>query len=89
MHFAYKLSFQRWRPVSAGRLPAESGRGISVFGHAGAILFYAGDLSPSCLYRRAGYYESASVWREIWAKVRRSASKSTVSILALGGDGGL
>ncbi len=64
------------------QVPAESGRGISVFGHAGAILFYAGAIA-FLLYRRAGYYESATVWREIWAKARRSASKSTVSILAL------
>ena len=64
------------------QVAAESGRGISVFGHAGAILFYAGGIA-FLLYRRAGYYESAGVWREIWAKVRRSASKSTVSILAL------
>ncbi|MYD09063.1 MAG: L-lactate permease [Chloroflexi bacterium] len=64
------------------QVSAESGRGISVFGHAGAILFYAGGIA-FLLYRRAGYYESADVWREIWTKVRRSASKSTVSILAL------
>ncbi len=64
------------------QVPAESGRGISVFGHAGAILFYAGAIA-FLLYRHAGYYESATVWREIWANVRRSASKSTVSILAL------
>ena len=64
------------------QVPTESGRGISVFGHAGAILFYAGVIA-FLLYRRAGYYESQSVWREIWAKVRRSASKSTISILAL------
>ncbi len=61
---------------------AESGRALSIFGHAGAILFYAGALS-FLLYRRAGYYESASVWGEIWSKVRRSAQKSTISILAL------
>ena len=64
------------------QVPAESGRGISVFGHAGAILFYAGGIA-FLLYRRAGYYESQSVWRDIWAKVRRSASKSTISIFAL------
>jgi len=64
------------------RIPAESGRSISVFGHAGAILFYAG-LIAFQLYRRAGYYEPHNVLREIWGKVRRSASKSTVSILAL------
>ena len=64
------------------QVPAESGRKISVFGHAGAILFYAG-MVAFLLYRRAGYYESSSVWREIWTKVRKSASKSTISILAL------
>ncbi len=64
------------------QVPAESGRKISVFGHAGAILFYAGVIA-FLLYRRAGYLEKPSVWREIWAKVRKSASKSTISILAL------
>ena len=62
--------------------PAESGRVISVFGHAGAILFYAG-LIAFLLYRAAGYFESPTVWLEIWTKVRKSALKSTVSILAL------
>ncbi len=61
---------------------AESGRAISVFGHAGAILFYAGVVA-FLLYRAAGYFESATVWREIWAKVGKSALKSTISILAL------
>ncbi len=63
-------------------VPAESGRAISIFGHAGAILFYAG-LIAFLLYRRAGYFESPAVWSEIWRKVRRSAVKSTVSIMAL------
>lgn len=63
-------------------VPAESGRVISVFGHAGAILFYAG-LIAFLLYRAAGYFESPTVWTEIWRKVRRSAVKSTISILAL------
>ncbi len=63
-------------------VPAESGRAISIFGHAGAILFYAG-LIAFLLYRRAGCFESSAVWSEIWRKVRRSAVKSTVSIMAL------
>ena len=63
-------------------MPAESGRSISVFGHAGAILFYAG-LTAFLLYKRAGYFERADVWREIWRKVSKSALKSTISILAL------
>ena len=61
---------------------AEGGRALSVFGHPGSILFYAG-LLAFLLYRRAGYYESPTVWREIWANVSKSARKSTISILAL------
>ena len=60
----------------------ETGRVISIFGHAGAILFYAG-CCAFLLYRRAGYYEDAHIWQEIWAKVRLSARKTTISILAL------
>ena len=63
-------------------MPQESGRSISIFGHAGAILFYAGGIAY-LLYRRAGYYESTDSWRRIWRKVGRSALKSTLSILAL------
>ena len=63
-------------------VPQELGRAISVFGHAGAILFYAGCIS-FLLYRQAGYYESDGVWGKIWLSVRKSAVKSTVSILAL------
>ena len=63
-------------------VPGEFGRGISVFGHAGAILFYAGCIA-FLLYRRAGYYERDDALRLIWRKVNGSASKSTISILAL------
>lgn len=68
-------------------VPAEMGRSISIFGHPGAILFYAGFLS-FFLYQRAGYYEKPKqgedgVWISIWKKVRKSAIKSTISILAL------
>ncbi|MCY3798104.1 MAG: L-lactate permease [Chloroflexi bacterium] len=61
---------------------AESGRVISVFGHAGAILFYAG-LSAFLMYRAAGYFDSPSVWRDIWRQVRKSALKTTIAIFAL------
>lgn len=63
-------------------VPAESGRGISIFGHAGAILFYAGAIA-FLLYKRANYFEHDDAWRVIWRKVSKSAVKSTVSILAL------
>ena len=77
-----EIEFPAVATAFAWQVPAESGRVISVFGHAGAILFYAG-LLAFLLYRQAGYYESPTVWRDIWAKVRRSALKSTISILAL------
>ncbi len=77
-----EIAFPAVATAYGWQTPAESGRVISLFGHAGAILFYAG-LIAFLLYRRAGYYESAAVWGEIWRKVRRSAAKSTISILAL------
>ena len=64
------------------QVPAETGRNISILGHAGAILFYAGVISY-LLYRRAGYYQGRAAWGIIWGKVRKSALKSTISILAL------
>jgi len=64
------------------QVPAESGRVISVFGHAGAILFYAGCLA-FFLYWRAGAYPSLGKWGDIWSKVNRSARNTTVSILTL------
>ncbi len=63
-------------------VPAEAGRSISIFGHPGAILFYAGVLS-FFMYQRANYYEEDGIWGKIWGKVRKSATKSTISILAL------
>lgn len=80
------LSIQIQFPAVATALgwqvPLEAGREISVFGHPGAILFYAAMIS-FLLYRRLGCYQHQAVWREIWGKVRQSALKPTVSILAL------
>ena len=64
------------------RTSAETGRKISLFGHPGALLCYASVIS-FLLYRRVGYYQHETVWREIWRKVGQSARKPTVSILAL------
>ena len=64
-----KLEFPAVATSLGWATPAETGRVISVFGHAGAILFYAG-LIAFLLYRAAGYYESPTVWRDIWRKVR-------------------
>jgi len=63
-------------------VPMELGRKISVFGHPGAILFYAAVIS-FLLYRRVGYYSSEAVWGDIWGQVRQSALKPTISILGL------
>lgn len=63
------------------QVPSETGRAISIFGHPGAILFYAGVLS-FVLYQRAGYYEDGA-WVTIWQKVKKSAIKTTISIFAL------
>jgi len=77
-----QIDFPAVATAQGWQTAAEAGRRISVFGHAGAILFYAG-LIAYLLYRAAGYFESESVWREIWSKVRVSALKTTISILAL------
>ncbi len=77
-----EIAFPAVSTALGWHVEAETGRVISLFGHAGAILFYAG-LCAFLLYRRAGYYESRFVWSEIWLKVRISAQKSTISILAL------
>ncbi|MCY3715986.1 MAG: L-lactate permease [Chloroflexi bacterium] len=76
LHFPAVATTHGWE------VPAESGRGISLFGHAGAILFYAG-LVAFLLYKRANYFERDDAWQVIWRKVSKSALKSTVSILAL------
>jgi len=77
-----QLQFPAVATAHGWEAPAESGRGISIFGHAGAILFYAGAIA-FLLYKRANYFERDDAWRAIWRKVSRSAMKSTVSILAL------
>ena len=77
-----RLQFPAVATTLGWEVPAETGRVISIFGHPGAILFYAGVLS-FLLYQRAGYYEQDDVWMKIWRNVKKSAIKSTVSILAL------
>lgn len=77
-----QMDFPEVATAFGWQVPAQSSRAISLFGHAGAILFYAG-LIAFALYKRAGYFEKPSVWRQIWRKVSKSAMKSTVSILAL------
>ena len=62
-----QLEFPAVATALGWTVPAETGRAISVFGHAGAILFYAG-LIAFLLYRAAGYFESPTVWRDIWTR---------------------
>lgn len=76
-----KIQFPAVSTSFGWEVPSELGRKISIFGHPGAILFYAGILS-FLLYQRAGYYE-AGAFKNIWQKVIKSAVKSTISILAL------
>ena len=76
------LMFPAVETAFGWHVPTETGRAISIFGHAGAILFYAGGIAY-LLFLRAGYYDNPDSWRRIWTKVRRSALKSTISILAL------
>jgi len=76
-----RIGFPAVQTALGWQTPAETGRVISVFGHPGAILLYAG-LLAFLLYRRAGYYEPGA-FGHIWGSVRRSAVKSTVSILTL------
>lgn len=80
--FLIRVEFPAVSTAYGWQTPQELGRVISVFGHAGAILFYAGCIA-FLVYRRAGYYPDDGVWALIWSNVRRSAMKSTISIFAL------
>nr|NIN64806.1 L-lactate permease [Anaerolineae bacterium]NIN95009.1 L-lactate permease [Anaerolineae bacterium]NIQ78048.1 L-lactate permease [Anaerolineae bacterium] len=57
---------------------AGTGRTISVFGHAGALLGYT-CLIAYFIYRRAGLYQPGTV-RRIWQRTLRSAVPSSIGI---------
>lgn len=78
-----RINFPAVSTAFGWAVPAETGRVISIFGHPGALLFYAGVLSY-LLYQRAGYLKDGA-FKTIWGSVRKSAVKSTISILALVG----
>lgn len=63
--------------------PAGPGRRISLFGHAGAMLFYTSALAYA-LYRRLGYYPPGAA-RRIGQGVVSSAARSSVGIVAMVG----
>jgi len=62
---------------------AGTGRTISIFGHAGALLAYTSVIAY-LLYRRSGHY-SAGVLRRIAANTLRSAVRSSIGIVFLVG----
>ena len=63
--------------------PAESGRSINLFGHAGVLLFYSTVLSY-LLFRWKGYYRPGAVER-IARKTVRRAVRSSVGIATMVG----
>lgn len=58
-----------------------TGRSVSIFGHAGALIGYASFLS-FLIYRRAGRYQARTGWQIIRQSIKKSR-KSTLSILSL------
>ncbi len=63
--------------------PAEEGRSINIFGHAGALLTYA-SLVTYLIFRRRGYYEKGAVGR-IAHSVVRKALRSSLGTAAMVG----
>ena len=63
--------------------PAETGRTINLFGHAGALLFYTSLLSYLFLWRQ-GYYRPGAVKRILHKTVRR-AVRSSIGIATMVG----
>jgi lactate permease len=63
--------------------PAQTGRTINLFGHAGALLFYASVLSYLLLHRK-GYYRPGALGRIAQSTVRR-AVRSSIGIATMVG----
>jgi len=63
--------------------PAEAGRSINLFGHAGALLFYT-TLPSYLLLRRKGYYRPGAVGRILRSTVQR-ATRSSIGIATMVG----
>lgn len=64
--------------------PAEAGRSIPVFRHAGAVLLYA-SLLAYCIYRKAGWYKPGAARRIVNGTVQKvmSSSVSIASMVAM------
>ncbi|MBM4429123.1 MAG: DUF11 domain-containing protein, partial [Chloroflexi bacterium] len=63
--------------------PAETGRTIDVFGHAGALLLYSSVLTYATFRQRGAYV--AGAWRRIVRKVVKGATQSSLGIVAMVG----
>lgn len=78
-----ELAFPELRTAYGWTTPAEAGRSISLFGHPGAILFYASLLS-FLIFWRWGYYRPGALKR-IARRVLLGAVKPSLGIFAMAG----
>ncbi len=78
-----RIYFPEIRTTYGWVTEAGTGRSISVFGHAGALLAYT-SLIAYFIYRRAGLY-SPQALRRIWRKTLSSAIPSTIGIASMVG----
>ncbi|MFQ5814843.1 MAG: L-lactate permease, partial [Anaerolineae bacterium] len=78
-----RIRFPELRTAYGWTTEAGTGRTISIFGHAGALLAYTSVIGY-LLYRRSGHY-SGGVLRRIAANTLRSAVPSSIGIASLVG----
>jgi len=78
-----RVRFPELRTAYGWTTDAGTGRTISVFGHAGALLAYT-SIAAYLLYRRSGHY-SGGVLRRITTNTLRSALPSSIGIASLVG----
>jgi lactate permease len=71
----FSLDFPEVSTAQGYITPAGPGRDISVFRHAGAVLFYASVIA-FLIYRKAGWYRSGAAGRILSGTVRRVMSSS-------------
>lgn len=76
-----QVAFPELRTALGYVTPAEAGRTISIFGHPGALLFYAGVINYLVL-RRIGRYSPGAI-RSIARKTIRGAFPSSIGIMAM------
>jgi lactate permease len=78
-----QLSFPEVQTRYGWVTPAGTGRTISLFGHAGALLAYV-SLASYLFYRWRGYY-APGVERRIWQRTVKSAIPSSIGIATMVG----